>query len=247
MKEQNDLINVPLEFQIACTIRHIKVHDLLQTFINHVSFYASINKGNIPGYREATDVMSIYSIRYHNKDNQMSFTNKEHALKCIKDILAIGVKRGMNENKKRIKCIPIVKQLYRLTEHHNSTDKIYLDENHALTFTEDFSLMCDTHRHYPKEYLEYFMSRISLADADARVSLNKIDENPAMAFYELVLNGLGNLFPETLHLTELEANFIDSIQKFHYEVFLIRDLDERRSAYQEFYLDYYNKLINQSI
>lgn len=248
MKEQrNDIISIPLEFQIACTIRHLAVPDVLQTFINHVSFYHSLNKPYGEGFREATTVILEYSVKNQNHLNHPSFGgNKDYAQKCIMDVLAWGAKRGMSDDKKHAKCKPIIKQLHLSMEHLNSIDKIYLDEEHCLIFTDDFSVLCDIHRHYPKEYLEYFMSRISLADADARVGLKKIDENHSMAFFHLITCGLGNITGGLIHITELEADFIDKIQQLHYEVFLIRDLDKRRAVYQEFYLNYYNKLINQS-
>jgi hypothetical protein len=250
MKEQrNDIINIPLEFQIACTIRRLVVPDVLQTFIDHVSFYYSVNSPYAEGFREATNVILEYSTKNRNHSNHASFgddkNNKEFAIKCIKDVLAWGAKRGMSDKKKHAKCKPIIKQLHLSMEHLNSIDKIYLDEENRLTFTDDFSVLCNIHRHHPKEYLEYFMSRISLADADARVGLKKIDENPSMGFFQLVMRGLGDLIA-IVNMTELEVDFIDKVQQLHYEVFLIRDLDKRRAIYQEFYLNYYNKLTNQS-
>jgi hypothetical protein len=244
-EQQNDIINIPLEYKVACTIRYLKPHEVLQTFIDHISFYTTLSTAYSLGFREASDTTSEYSVTHGIEKASPAFvTCHDFARKCIMDVLRLTVKKGVSENQKRKKCIPIVKELYRVMEHIKSPAKIYLDEDTVLHLSEDFCIVCEIHQHYPKEYLEYFMSRVSLADFQARVGLKKMVDNPAMAFYNLVAEqGLGNLVTSPIFLSELERDFIDRIQQMHHEVFIVRDLDKRRELYREFYLDYYNKLI----
>ena len=239
--QQNYIIDIPLEFKIACATDHFNPSDVLQAFIDHVCFFTTLSGDYEKGYKEATTVISEYTFKIDVKTTPSPafLINREFAIKCVKQVAGLTVKKGISVSTKRKKSIPIVSQLYKSMDHHLSTDKIYLDEETLLSLSDDFGVICEFHQHSPKQYLEYFMSQISHADAHARIALNKVEENPSMGFYDLVLKGLGNLPKTATHYSEKEIDFIDSMNTWPYEYFIVRDLDKRRKIYQSLFKEYH--------
>jgi len=57
---KNNPIIIPLEFRVACTVTKIEIQQVLQIFIDHISFYDSISNVYSEGYTEATRTTSDY-------------------------------------------------------------------------------------------------------------------------------------------------------------------------------------------
>lgn len=242
--EQSQGITMPLNFKIACVIYHLKPERVLQTFIKHVSFFMSLSTDYLPGYREATNTLAEYSVENINYGaSPATAENRDFTIKCVRNVIEISKRKGISAEKKRKKCIPIVRQLNQSLNHHITKPKFYLDENNVLELSDDFRIRCEMLQHTPKEFLEYFMSKISLADRDARVGLNKIVENSALAFFQLTTIGLGRNEDTKIINGEAQQEFIDEFQTIQYELFIVRDLEERRSLLEEFYLKHYKELI----
>ncbi|QEM15675.1 hypothetical protein DIU38_005870 [Mucilaginibacter sp. P4] len=156
--------------------------------------------------------------------------------------MKISIQKG-NPKKKKVKSQRFVKALFNTMERSYSADKLYLDEETVLNLNEDFQLLCEFHNHYPKEYLEYFMSKIDLADHTTRVGLNEFTENNSMAFFVMLMGGLidANVHNSAKPATELEIEFLSKLQQLHAKVFIIRNFEKRKAIYQEFFLDHYNQ------
>lgn len=242
--EQNQVLVIPLEFKIACVIYHLKPEKVLQAFINHVSFFMSLSTDYLPGFREATNTLAEYSIENINYSASPAIAeNRDFTIKCVRNVIEISKRKGISVEKKRKKCIPIIRQLNKSLNHYITRQKFFIDENSALELSDDFRIRCEMLQHTAKDFLEYFMSKISLADRDARVGLNKIIENPALAFFQLATHGLGGNEDTSIGNGEAQQDFIDEFQTMKYELFIVRDLDERRSLLEEFYLKHYQELI----
>ncbi|OCX54197.1 hypothetical protein BEL04_08015 [Mucilaginibacter sp. PPCGB 2223] len=240
--EQSQGITMPLDFKIACVIYHLKPEKVLQTFINHVSFFMSLSTDYLRGFREATNTLAEFSFENINYSASPA-ENRDFTIKCVRNVIEISKRNGISAEKKRKKCIPIVRQLNLSLNHQITKPKFYLDENTVLELCDDFRIRCEMLQHTPKEFLEYFMSKISLADRDARIALNKINENPALAFFELVTLGLGRNEDTTIVNGEAQQDFIDEYQTIKYELFIVRDLEEHRALMKQFYLKHYQELI----
>lgn len=243
--EENKVLTIPLDFKIACIVYQLKPENVLQSFVNHVSLFMSLSSGYLKGYREATNTLAEYSINNVVREGSPAITenNRDLTIKLIKSIISIGQKKGISQEQKRKRCIPIVKQLNNSLNHQLTKKNFYLSEDFALNLSDDFRIRCEMHQHTPKEFLEYFMSKISLADRDARVSLNKVNENPALGFFELMTYGLTRNIKDKLSNPEAMQDFIDEFQRIPYDLFIVRDLEKRRKALEEFYLKHYNELI----
>jgi hypothetical protein len=241
--EQNQVLTIPLDFKIACVIYHMQPEKVLQNFINHVSFYMSLSTGYLPGFREATNTLAEYSIDHVNRTPSPAISeSRDFTIKCVKSVIEISKRKGISEEKKRKKCIPIVKQLNQSLTHILTKPRLHLNEEQVLELSDDFRIRCEMLQHTPKDFLEYFMSKISLADRDARFGLNKVIENHALDFFRLTTLGLGRNEDNKITNHEAQQDFIDEYQKMRYELFIVRDLEERRSLLQEFYLKHYHEL-----
>lgn len=242
--EQSQALSFPLDFRMACVIYHMKPEKVLQTFINHVSFFMSLSTDYLPGFREATNTLAEYSFENINYTaSPATAENRDFTIKCVRNVIEVSRRKGISAEKKRKKCIPIIRQLNQSLNHHITKQKFFIDEDTALELSDDFRIRCEMLQHTPKEFLEYFMSKISLADRDARIALNKITENPALAFFELTTLGLGRNEDTSIVNGEAQQDFIDEYQTIKYELFIVRDLEERRSLMENFYLKHYQELI----
>ncbi|MES2063076.1 MAG: hypothetical protein V4456_14210 [Bacteroidota bacterium] len=241
--QRNDIINIPLEFKLACLVEGFSEQAVLQAFIDHISFYAVLGSGYIKGYREATSALK--ELNFTNSKGQASeafANNREIASQCTIEILKIGIQTG-NAKAKKNRSRKYIKKLFDTMERTYSTDKLYLAEESVLVFNEDFQVLCEFFNRYPKEYLEYFMSKIDLADHLARIGLNKLIVNGSMAFFAMLMGGFikDNIRNLAKPATELQIEFIDELQQLHAKNFIVRNVEKRRVIYHNFFYNYYNK------
>ena len=124
-----------------------------------------------------------------------------------------------------------------------SSRTLQLDETNTLQLGMDFSIMCETHNCAPEIYLQHFMDQISLPETHARIGLNQVLENHAMAFFYQAITKCSTLFSSPSDKA-LQIEFIDHIQELHLRLFIVRDLEKRREKYYELYNNYYHKLIH---
>ena len=62
MKRINyNIIDVPLEFKVACTVYRQNMREVVQIFVNHVSMYDSLTGEYSKGFSEATMTVSSYT------------------------------------------------------------------------------------------------------------------------------------------------------------------------------------------
>ena len=83
------------------------------------------------------------------------------------EILAGMKRREWKTATKRSYTRCFVENIFNAMERpHTPSDIIYLDEYSTLKLSKDFCVLCEVYDCYPKEFLEYFMGFISVADAD---------------------------------------------------------------------------------
>lgn len=253
-----DILNISTEFRIACVLNNLEMQQVLQIFIDHVSFYFSLCEGYLPGYTEATRVISEFSVRKDkNSQTQIdknlsagrsSTWNREMSIKYIRQLIKLAYTSSSTESVKHKKSLNIVNKLFNAMGNLQVCPEcIYLDEHRKLIFNSDFRIICEMHNISPKFYLEYFMARISLAEIQARISLNAPTDNGAMTIFFKILNGLGGIHWEKLTVTEEMVNYIDAVQQLNAAHYIIRNLEKRISVYREFYLYHYNQITKTKI
>lgn len=209
-------IVVPLEFKVACTINKLNIQQVLQIFMDHVSLYDSLTNEYSEGFTEATKAVSIYVLsKEKQRKPSKSFDKcKDLAINCISGIIQlIKMKEGSLEER-RMKSSPQITSLYKsMVRYYTPVDRIHLDEDLSISLSRDFCIACEMHSCYPKELLEYFMSRISLADEHARLGLKLLEQNHPYALFLRISEGFENDVTKVPELTDLEMDFYFS----HYQ------------------------------
>lgn len=247
-KIDHQLITVPLEFKVACRIYMISVQEVLQIFINHATVFDSTSRIYSQGYTEAVTTITHYILAKElNPAPSKAFAKcKDTATSCLSMIVGLGRKKTGQALTKRRQCRTPVTLLFETMKRvYAPKDKLYLDEDSVLVLTKDFCVLCEIHNCYPKEYLEYFMNKISLADAHSRKALKIEQPDSCYALYFLIADGFERDISIIATLTDLEMDFYDRMQEIRLELYPIRDLGQRTVLLREFYLDYYYQLIQQ--
>lgn len=244
MKKESPELTIPLEFKIACTTYHLAVPEVLQLFIDHISFYDSLSYKSKDCYRYATNTLLSHPHPPVEGISPAFQTNREAIIKYVREIVQMSVRPRTAEIKRRKLCIPIVKKIFNLMEPKlTSSQTLQLDEANSLQLGMDFCIMCETHNCHPKVYLQHFMDQVSLPETHARIGLDHVLENHAMAFFYQAITKCNTLFSPPSHKA-LQIEFIDQIQELHLRLFIVRDLEKRRKKYYELYDNYYQKLIH---
>lgn len=250
-KRTNDEVctatTIPFEFKMACTIYNMSPKDVLQCFIDHVSFYDSLSQRFNGPYSYATNVLISYPYEENEKISKAFSRNRDHAIKCIRGLLNLIMDPNLTEEQRRKKSLPIISELHKITpNNYIKTNELKLDKNTTLRLTLDFRLFCEIHELVPAKYLEHFMANISLSDISARNSLGMTELNYAVAFFSALSDGYKNINEGNLPHPDLHFNFIDRMQEMHLRALFIRNLDQKKQMYQEVYYSHYLKLIKRS-
>lgn len=234
---------IPLEFKIACATYQLPIQEVLQLFIDHVSFYDSLSQKSDDIYRSATNTLLNYSLSIHRESGSAFLKHREPILKYIREIIKISVTPEQPPSKKRKLSAPIVKKIYGIMERSRTQNtSLTMEGGLTLQLKMDFCLICELHNCSPEEYLRHFMSQISLPVIHANIGLRKVVENQAMGFFYKVLH-ISKELPTNSAVRNLQVQFIDQIQELHLWLFIIRDYEKRVKKYQELYYRYYLQLL----
>jgi len=248
-KTNPHVVRIPLEFLIACKIYKLEPREVLQIFIDHATVYDSIADGYSEGFSEASKTISVFVSSLRRT------ANGAHAYKHCLESTALNFKgiydlanRETGYTKaKRKKSLSYINDLYATMERvYTISDTFYLDENTTLQFTKDFTVMCELHNCYPAEFLEHFMSRISLAEMEAKTGLKVPNDNFTMHFFMKIVLGFGLADDETPDLTEDEVVFLMATEKMRLHIYTIRSVKERTAIFKRFYQKRYEELMNQN-
>ena len=246
-KTNHHLVHIPLEFRIACSIYKLNPQEVLQIFINHATVYDSTADGYSEGFSEASKTIGLYVVsrrRTANGSHAYDHCLESTALnfKGIHDITKRQIGSGAAKRKSTL-CY--INELYNTMDRvYTKSDTFYLDENTTLHCTKNFTVMCELHNCYPAEYLENFMSRISLAEMEAKTSLKIPNDNFTMAFFMKIVLGFGMANDEVPDLNEEEVAFVKEATELRVRLFTIRSLQQRKAAFKELYHNRYQQIIN---
>lgn len=236
-------IAIPLNFRIACATYHLSIPEVLQLFIDHISFYDSLSQKSDDIYRSATNTLLNYSISIRRETSTAFLNHRDPILKYIRKIIKIATLPVSTPQKKRKLCVPIVRSIYQILDQsipQHST--VMLEGGNLLQLKMDLCVICEIHNCSAEEYLEHFMSQISLPKNHAQAGLKKVVENQAMGFFFKSLSLIKDAQVSDAH-RNLQIEFIDRIQEAHLWLFIIRDLKRRERKYEQIYLKYYHQIL----
>jgi hypothetical protein len=242
---KHHVIDIPLEFKVACTVYRQRPQQVLQIFIDHVSLYDSLTPEYSQGFTDATRTISSYTRGkiQKTKRSKAFLKCRDIAITCINAVFREAKNPKGKASAKRKRCLFYVDALYQVMERpHTSSDTLYLDENSPLKLTKDFCVICELHNCYPKEFLEYFMGRISVAEAQACFGLKIKEQNLIFEFFLDIAKGFGRDKEEGSDLTDMEIEFYDKMEELRLEIYNVRDLEERTMILRDFYLNHYQSM-----
>ena len=92
---KNNLIEIPIEFKVACTIDKVNIQEVLQIFIDHVTIYDSISAEYSEGFSEATRTISACLLDKERpvKRSKAVKECRDLTIQCIKGIVALAKKK----------------------------------------------------------------------------------------------------------------------------------------------------------
>ena len=248
-KTNHHLVHIPLEFRIACSIYKLNPQQVLQIFINHATVYDSLADGYSEGFSECSKTIGLCVVslrRTANGSHAYDHCLESTALN-FKGIHEIAKRQIGSAAAKRKSTLAYIDELYATMERvYTKSDILYLDENTTLHFTKDFTVMCELHNCYPAEYLENFMSRISLAEMEAKTGLGISNDNFTMAFFMKIVLGFGMVDEEVPNLNAAEIAFVRAATELRVRMFTVRSLPKRISVFKELYHNRYEQIINQN-
>jgi len=239
-KENPNLITVPLEFKIACSIYKIAIQEALQIFINYCTLYDTFKPTYSRLYSEALETI----FRYLDMKRPGTAVIADHGNEiqsCLLAILEDVVESGLNESLAKKEVAKQVNKLMKSTSgtYFPKSRKLYLDEETHLNLTKDFCAMCELYECHPAEILDYYMSMISVADMEARGDLKMREDNCSMFFFMHTVFKYLLKNKHLLTLTKEEEEFAQEAHEFRLHLYSIKNFPRRRALLKKFYQDHY--------
>ncbi|SEB12274.1 hypothetical protein [Pedobacter hartonius] len=238
-------LNYPDEFRIACKISNLKHEELIQYFIDQVSFYAFIGGNMEPAHLWATTV-SIECKEFWNKIPVETISDplvQEISLKYIRKLTALSLEAGLTKNEETSTSISFMNEwsaeLIPLTDYEPD---ITTTKGEVFNLTFDFNLVCRLHGIHTDLLLQYFVDNISLARERATNVIEEIGINPSVAVLLILVSYHDDVKHRILPHQEIYRKYglqllqLDKKQKSE------NDFESRVESYSAFYREWYNAL-----
>ncbi len=246
-----EVLEVPMDFRIACEAFGIEVADFLQLLIDHFAFVNlfaeedSVYNLVARGFAEVDNVLGNiegYKTDYSHVDNA------DQSFPLFKQLFKLAVNRNYSWNMKRNRARKTVDKLFLiLNKNVKMKPTVYLDENTPIRLSRDFRIWSIIHNCPAIPVLNAMMQRVSLADLYARNHLDEIEYNPILGMYLRVQSGYGNLV-DAEHINRLGfKDFLCDLQEFKMRYFLFYRLPDRIEIYRERFLENYNEMNKTNI
>ena len=239
-------LNFTEDFKIACKINNLKHEELIQYFVDHVSFYTFIGGEMGPVNQWATkvciDCENVFDgIVDRENDNEI----RRISLKYIKKLTALSLGDEITAEEKMMHSGVLIEQwsqeMSPLTNYKKELD---LGEGKLLYLTFEFSLLCKMNGVIFEQLIQCFIDSISLAKERA-VNLHEMVEiNSGMAVLLLILISNNEVKNRIMPHQEIYKKYglgLLKLDKKQREEF---NLQNRIDAYRSFYLEWYNALNN---
>ncbi|QNK62158.1 hypothetical protein H7F33_16655 [Pedobacter sp. PAMC26386] len=237
-------LNYTEDFRVACTINNLKHEEVLQFFINKVSFYA-FNGGEMGAVSLwSTSIVVDCKAAVHGETQAV--TDRKVKRISLKYILMLG---ELNDNA-YLSTVDKMKESYLLMKEWENdmlplvdySTSFQLEHDRSLFLTFDFNLLCRMNGIVAEQVLQYFMNNISMACDRAINLIDFVETNSCMSLFGMMRLSLGdqkNRIP--IH---------QEIHKWYGEKLLLLDdrlkkeenLDKRIAVYRAFYKEWYNSL-----
>jgi len=237
-------LNYTQEFKIACKINNLKPEDLLQYFIDHVSFYAFIGGNMEATYLWATTVCIDFKEEHGGEPQPVTDPRiQEISLKYIKKLTALNMNDGIPKTLENYDSSFIMKEwsseMLPITDYEKQIETV---NEVQLNLTFDFNLVCRMNGTEIQGLLQYFINKVSLARERALNLHQVVKTDPSTAFLLLLLSKHENVKHKVLPQQEMYKNFATRLIRLDEQQKGESSLENRIKNYNTFYLEWYNSL-----
>jgi hypothetical protein len=237
-------LNYPEEFRIACKINNLRYDELIQYFIDHISFYAFIGGTMEPPFLWATAV-SIDCKEAFDKP-VASITDpqiQEISLRYIRQLTALQLGSNVSRSAETSKSVSLMKawssEMIPLTDYAIG---LRTQDNHCFTLTFDFNLVCRLNGIEAELLLQYFMDSISLARERAVNVIEQVKVTPAIAVLMILIGDHEEVKNRVLPQQEIYKKYGLQLLKLDKKQIKEADLESRIKTYSAFYREWFNAL-----
>lgn len=136
--------------------------------------------------------------------------------------------------------------VYSCSYAHTFSDTFCVDEHIMLKFSKNFIVLCEPHNCYPAEYLEYFMDQISVAEMEAKIGLEVLNDNFTMAFFMKIALGFGLANDEIPDFNEEDMIFLIEMDELRARCHHIASQEERIAVFRSFCQKRYDQIANRN-
>ena len=241
-------LNYPEEFRIACKINNLRHDELIQYFIDHVSFYAFIGGDIEPPFLWSTAV-SIACKEVLNKPVETITDSRiqEISLRYIKQLTSLHLKSDLSTGAESSKSVFLMQawstEMLPLTDYAMD---LQTEEGHFFSLTFDFNLVCRLNGIDAELLLQYFIDSISLARERAVNVIEQINITPGVAVLMILIGNHEEVKNRVLPQQDIYKKYGLQLLKLDKKQRKESDLQIRIQAYTAFYREWFNAL-NQNI
>lgn len=239
-------LDFPEEFRIACKINNLKYEELLQYFIDHVSFYAFIGGNREQAYLWSTTVCIECKDSAGKKSVAVTDVRmQEISLKYIKGLTNLSLDTDLTQQLESSRSIAIMKEwsleMLPLTDYEA---ELSTETGEIFSLTFDFNLLCRINGLDITLLLQYFIDHISLARERAINFHQEIKPDPSTAVLFLLIASHEEIKDRVLPHQAIYKQYglgLLNLDKKHIEE---HDLQNRLTNYHNFYREWYDALNN---
>ena len=241
-------LNYTEEFRIACKINNLKYGELMQYFIDHVSFYAFIGGDMQAIYLWATTV--CIDCKEETGTTIKTITDQEVkniSLKYIKRLTMLSQESTLSSKTEVSRSVLVMKEwAAEMTPLTDYLTELYTESGQVLKLTFDFNLLCRMNGCDAELLLQYFIDKISLARERATNIFQLVKTDPSTAVLLLLVSGhdaiKNRIMPQQHIYKKYGIQLLELDQRQKQEI----NLQKRISNYSIFYKEWYNAL-NENI
>lgn len=237
-------LNYTEDFRVACAINNLKHGDVLQYFVDKVSFYA-FNGGEMePLVLWATDIVidckeaSDVQVTAE-KDGRVRRT----ALKYILLLNELSEDIRLGDTDKVKQSAGVIKEwAEELLPHEDYPETFQLEGSEVVKLTFDFCLVCRMNGLSVPQVLHYYMDHISLPIEKAVNIFEMVDTHPCMALFGTMMFSQSEKIKRIPVQQEIQKAYLERSLSLDEVLREEEDVEKRISVYRSFYAEWYNAL-----
>jgi hypothetical protein len=232
------------DFRVACAINYLKEDEVLQYFINRVSFYA-FNGGEMEAVALlATNI--VLDCKNVAGGEIIAVTDRKVQRISIKYIRLLS---DLNANT-YLSTIDKMKESFYIIQEWEAEmlplvdypKTFYLDEGRSLILTFDFNLLCRMNGLHPQQVLQYFIDQISMARQRALNLTAFVGTDACMSLFsmmQLSRSMMQNKFPVQ---KEIQDWYSQKLLALDETLKNEPDTEKRLNTYRKLYAEWYHSL-----